>query len=173
MLLVGIERSSEGEGGTGPPRVMLDRKPLRWRDSVRDRCRDVLGMEVRPRRAREAFWRCEQVWESWTRDMVVEEGWGLAVGGPEGAGQGWWARGVVVWVRTSRPRDCGGFLLSWFRGGGGVGMLTVELDGSRDVVVERAPVGGDLQHWLRLRNYGLDDGNFRVASQPYHYGLTI
>lgn len=31
----------------------------------------VLGMEVRPRRAREAFWRWEQAWARRTRDMVV------------------------------------------------------------------------------------------------------
>ena len=31
----------------------------------------VLGREVRPRRAREAFWRWEQAWASRTRDMVV------------------------------------------------------------------------------------------------------
>ncbi len=28
------------------------------------------GTEVRPSRAREAFWRCEQQWARFTRDMV-------------------------------------------------------------------------------------------------------
>ena len=31
----------------------------------------MLGREVRPRRAREAFWRWEQAWARRTRDMVV------------------------------------------------------------------------------------------------------
>lgn len=30
----------------------------------------VEGREVRPRRAREAFWRCEQAWARRTRDIV-------------------------------------------------------------------------------------------------------
>ena len=37
----------------------------------------VEGREVRPRRAREAFCRCEQAWARRTRDM-------MAVGGREG-----------------------------------------------------------------------------------------
>lgn len=32
----------------------------------------VEGMEVRPRRALEAFWRWEQTFERWTRDMVMD-----------------------------------------------------------------------------------------------------
>lgn len=32
----------------------------------------VLGTEVRPRRALEAFWRWEQTWERMTRDMAGE-----------------------------------------------------------------------------------------------------
>lgn len=46
-------------------------KPDVWRESMSVRIRLEEGTEVRPRRAREAFWRCEQTWESVTRDMVV------------------------------------------------------------------------------------------------------
>ena len=64
-----MESSSDGGGGWGPPIATLDMKPDFWSESVRESRRVVDGTEVRPRRAREAFWRCEQACESVTRDM--------------------------------------------------------------------------------------------------------
>jgi hypothetical protein len=63
------ERSSKG-GGWRPERVTEERKPDVWSARVRVRIMLVEGTEVRPRRAREAFWRCEQTFERCTRDMV-------------------------------------------------------------------------------------------------------
>jgi hypothetical protein len=57
-------------GGVGPPRVTVLRKPCFWRRSERERCMRERGIEVRPRRAREAFCMCEQTWARLTRDMV-------------------------------------------------------------------------------------------------------
>ena len=54
-----------------PARVTEERKPEVWRASVRVRIMLLEGTEVRPRRAREAFWRCEQTLERMTRDIVV------------------------------------------------------------------------------------------------------
>ena len=49
----------------------------------------VRGMEVRPRRALEAFWMCEQTWERLTSDMLVAAVW--ARDGDCGRrGGGWW-----------------------------------------------------------------------------------
>ncbi len=62
-------------GGVRPPRVTEERKPAVWRESVRARSMLVEGMEVRPRRALEAFWRCEQTFARCTRDMVAVDGW--------------------------------------------------------------------------------------------------
>ncbi len=70
MSLVRFKRS-DGGGGSGPPRTTAERKPDVWRESMRVRIRFEEGTEVRPRRAREAFCRCEQTWESVTRDIVV------------------------------------------------------------------------------------------------------
>jgi len=53
-----------------PPRVTEERKPAVWRERQRVRIWFVEGTEVRPRRAREAFWRCEQTLERCTRDIV-------------------------------------------------------------------------------------------------------
>lgn len=53
-----------------PPRVTEERKPDCCRERERRRCRAVEGIEVRPRRALEAFWRCEQTWERLTSDIV-------------------------------------------------------------------------------------------------------
>lgn len=58
-------------GGVGPPRVTVERKPCFWRRRERDRCMRERGIEVRPRRAREAFCMCEQTCARLTRDMVV------------------------------------------------------------------------------------------------------
>lgn len=57
-------------GGVRPPRVTEERKPecCSARRSVRWRL--VAGTEVRPSRALEAFCRCEQTCERFTRDMV-------------------------------------------------------------------------------------------------------
>lgn len=57
-------------GGVGPPRVTVLRKPCFWRRRERERCMRERGIEVRPRRAREAFCMCEQTWARLTRDMV-------------------------------------------------------------------------------------------------------
>lgn len=53
-----------------PARVTVERKPedCRARESARSWL--VEGMEVRPSRALEAFWRCEQTFARCTRDMV-------------------------------------------------------------------------------------------------------
>jgi hypothetical protein len=70
-LLDGRFRRRDGGGGSGPPRTTVEMKPDVWRESMSVRMRLEEGTEVRPRRAREAFWRCEQTWDSVTRDMVV------------------------------------------------------------------------------------------------------
>lgn len=54
-----------------PPRVTELRKPEDWRLSMRVRIMLVEGTEVSPRRAREAFCRCEQTFERCTRDIVT------------------------------------------------------------------------------------------------------
>lgn len=59
-------------GGVGPPRVTVERNPCFWRRSDSDRCIRESGIEVRPRRARDAFCMCEQTWARLTRDMAVE-----------------------------------------------------------------------------------------------------
>lgn len=53
-----------------PPRVTDERKPDCCRARRRERWRFVEGTEVRPRRALEAFCRCEQTCARFTRDMV-------------------------------------------------------------------------------------------------------
>jgi len=63
------ERLSRG-GGANPPRVTEERKPDCWSARVRVRIMFVEGTEVRPRRALEAFWRCEHTFERWTRDIL-------------------------------------------------------------------------------------------------------
>lgn len=45
-------------------------KPLFCRASMRAKWNFVSGIEVRPKRAREAFWRWEQVLARWTRDIL-------------------------------------------------------------------------------------------------------
>lgn len=62
-------RSSKG-GGVTPPRVTLERKPEDWSARRSLRWRFVEGMDVRPRRALEAFWRCEQTWARLTSDIL-------------------------------------------------------------------------------------------------------
>ena len=47
--------SVETSGGVRPARVTEDRRPWWWRERESERCSLVKGMEVRPRRAREAF----------------------------------------------------------------------------------------------------------------------
>jgi len=63
------ERLSNG-GGVRPPRVTEDRKPDVCKERDRRKCKAVEGMDVRPRRALEAFWRCEHTCERLTRDML-------------------------------------------------------------------------------------------------------
>ena len=55
----------------GPPRVTEEMKPERWRQSESERRSEVEGMEVRPSRAREAFWRWEQAWDRVTSDIMA------------------------------------------------------------------------------------------------------
>jgi hypothetical protein len=57
-------------GGVGPPRVTVLRNPCFWRRRESERCMRERGIEVRPRRASEAFCMCEQTWARLTRDMV-------------------------------------------------------------------------------------------------------
>lgn len=64
-------------GGFSPALVTDDIKPAEWRARESRRCRFVEGMEVRPSRAFEAFWRWEQTWERETRDMVRTDGLGI------------------------------------------------------------------------------------------------
>lgn len=47
-----------------------ERKPELWRARERVRSWLVEGIEVRPRRALDAFWRCEQTFARWTRDIL-------------------------------------------------------------------------------------------------------
>ncbi len=61
-------------GGEGPARVTEERKPEVWRESISARIRFEEGTEVRPRRAREAFWRCEQTWARLTSDILMVVG---------------------------------------------------------------------------------------------------
>ena len=60
-------------GGWGPPRTTVLRKPEFCNASMSFRWNFESGMEVRPRRAREAFWRWEQVFARWTRDILSAE----------------------------------------------------------------------------------------------------
>lgn len=53
-----------------PPRVTEERKPEDCSASVRVSIMFVEGTDVRPKRALEAFWRCEHTWERFTRDIV-------------------------------------------------------------------------------------------------------
>lgn len=54
-----------------PARCTEDRKPDCWSARESRRSWLVEGMEVRPRRALEAFCRCEQTFARWTRDIFV------------------------------------------------------------------------------------------------------
>jgi hypothetical protein len=71
--------SRNGLGGVGPPSVMDERKPSRCRPRARLTCSFETGIDVRPRRALDAFWRCEHTCARLTRDML--EAWEPAVGG--------------------------------------------------------------------------------------------
>jgi len=53
-----------------PPRVTVEMKPADCSARESRRIWFVEGTEVRPRRALEAFWRCEQTFERWTRDIL-------------------------------------------------------------------------------------------------------
>lgn len=71
--------------------------------SVRMRLEE--GTEVRPRRAREAFCRCEQTWDSVTRDMMVCFG-------------GWGPAGVVCAGRRALMGAIGESPQAWWEGMG-------------------------------------------------------
>jgi len=58
--------------------VTEERNPELRRASSRFRCRLVEGTEVRPSRALEAFWRCEQTWARFTSD-ILRVRWRLSV----------------------------------------------------------------------------------------------
>lgn len=73
-----------------PARVTDERKPAFCSASSSVRCRFVDGTDVRPSRALEAFWRCEQTCERLTRDMVGLGGSMVVVCGP-----GFFAFGVA------------------------------------------------------------------------------
>lgn len=62
-------RSADAGGGVAPPRVRVEIRPAFWKERRRLRCRFVSGTEVKPRRALEAFWRCEQRCARLTRDI--------------------------------------------------------------------------------------------------------
>ena len=63
----------------------------------------VQGMEVRPRRAREAFWRWEQASARWTRDMLGFGGWvGARERGEDLGGLGGLKLGAVGGERRMR-----------------------------------------------------------------------
>jgi hypothetical protein len=73
----GWPRRRCGGGGEGPPRITELIMPEDWRARRRRRCRFVLGTEVRPSRALEAWVRWEQRFERWTRDIVSLESDGI------------------------------------------------------------------------------------------------
>jgi hypothetical protein len=54
----------------GPPSVTLERKPSRCRPSINRTCSFDTGIEVRPNRAFDAFWRCEHTCARLTSDMA-------------------------------------------------------------------------------------------------------
>lgn len=73
-----------------------ERKPEVWSARVRVRIMLLEGTEVRPRRAREAFWRCEQTLERCTRDIVRWfSSWGGR--GPSGRSEGKAPVGGIEW----------------------------------------------------------------------------
>jgi hypothetical protein len=85
-----LRKGSSG-GGEGPATWTVDTKPCFWRLRERERWRLDMGIEVRPRRALEAFWRWEQTWARFTRDI-------LAVGSGGGGGGGGCC---FVWRRSA------------------------------------------------------------------------
>lgn len=66
----GCARRLDVAGGVRPPSVTVLMKPDFWSWCAMLMCSFVAGIAVVPRRAREAFWRCEQTWARLTRDMV-------------------------------------------------------------------------------------------------------
>lgn len=64
-----VDRASKG-GGVIPPRTTVERKPEVCSASVSRRIMLEEGTDVKPRRALEAFWRCEHTFERWTSDIV-------------------------------------------------------------------------------------------------------
>lgn len=67
----GSEVAVRNSGGVGPARVTVERKPEFWSASISASARFDDGMLVRPRRAFEQFWMCEQMLERLTRDMLA------------------------------------------------------------------------------------------------------
>lgn len=85
-----------------PPRVTEERNPEAWSAKVRVRIMFVWGTEVRPRRALEAFWRWEQTFERWTKDMMGG-GWEKFVGWEGGPGG---RKFVVLWsTEAEKPQS--------------------------------------------------------------------
>lgn len=64
-------------GGDGPPRLTVERKPCFCRWSDKERCSLDSGTDVSPKRASDAFCKCEQTCERLTRDMLMESKWSL------------------------------------------------------------------------------------------------
>ena len=60
-----------GFGGETPPRVTDERNPSRCRPRTRLTCIFETGIDVRPRRALEAFCRCEHTCARFTSDMMA------------------------------------------------------------------------------------------------------
>lgn len=88
----------KGLGGVIPPSVTEERKPSRCRPSARLTCILETGIDVRPRRAFDAFCRCEQTCARLTRDMlaVLSAGWpSRGYGDAVDAGD---VSGPVVWL---------------------------------------------------------------------------
>lgn len=70
MGSMGRVSMSSADGGVGPARYTEDRKPARWRAVARCMLDLEDRNEVRPRRALEAFWRCEHMSTSVLNDML-------------------------------------------------------------------------------------------------------
>lgn len=66
--------NASGGGGCGPARVTEEMKPARCSANTIYRLYLVFGIDVRPRRAREAFCRCEHVFTMPRIPIVKERG---------------------------------------------------------------------------------------------------
>jgi hypothetical protein len=67
----GCDCRRKGFGGEAPPRVTEERKPSRCRPRTKFTCILETGIDVRPRRAFDAFCRCEHTCARFTSDMLA------------------------------------------------------------------------------------------------------